>query len=409
MEFRFDLSDLFRHPIVKINNSMLPSGFVGDRRTAFIDEDDKKRWYKEATAKIAEVVNDIGETSAKSQGLSVPVTSGEKLRRSDHVIYLLNEKNDKKGLVTGFLKIGKKSLYLFNEQGKTVYVSAICLLDFWIHESRQRQGWGGKLFQYMLEQENLLPQEVAYDRPSPKLLNFLNKYYGLYTKIQQLNNFVIFDGFFDNKGDLENVDRRMRITASTNEHYYQEYNSLHSPSSQAPVNHEAADEDDDDEQPEGDYQKSVEDLVDGVAEIDFAEQQRQASRQSSRPPSVPQSPMRSHAVPESPRSTTNGHHTPTKTDGTNGYHQQSPRNPKMPVSKMHTGQKNISSNVFAAVSPGQKMEFDQEKNEGFGSVKINRPIRNPNERHETDSVMSHDSRMTEQGHFDLKYYHNRLW
>ncbi|XP_063701266.1 alpha-tubulin N-acetyltransferase isoform X2 [Culicoides brevitarsis] len=478
MEFRFDLSDLFRHPIVKINNSMLPSGFVGDRRTAL-----------EATAKIAEVVNDIGETSAKSQGLSVPVTSGEKLRRSDHVIYLLNEKNDKKGLVTGFLKIGKKSLYLFNEQGKTVYVSAICLLDFWIHESRQRQGWGGKLFQYMLEQENLLPQEVAYDRPSPKLLNFLNKYYGLYTKIQQLNNFVIFDGFFDNKGDLENVDRRMRITASpncnlfgpqfvkededlthhhatnqrrsnsqtrgavsnplspsmvqqqplgryaapkpmssmsqiihnapttvtsespnsTNEHYYQEYNSLHSPSSQAPVNHEAADEDDDDEQPEGDYQKSVEDLVDGVAEIDFAEQQRQASRQSSRPPSVPQSPMRSHAVPESPRSTTNGHHTPTKTDGTNGYHQQSPRNPKMPVSKMHTGQKNISSNVFAAVSPGQKMEFDQEKNEGFGSVKINRPIRNPNERHETDSVMSHDSRMTEQGHFDLKYYHNRLW
>lgn len=80
--------------------------------------------------------------------------------------------------MTGFLKIGKKSLYLFNEQGKTVYVSAICLLDFWIHESRQRQGWGGKLFQYMLEQENLLPQEVAYDRPSPKLLNFLTKYYG---------------------------------------------------------------------------------------------------------------------------------------------------------------------------------------------------------------------------------------
>uniref|UniRef100_A0A336LVK3 CSON003499 protein n=1 Tax=Culicoides sonorensis TaxID=179676 RepID=A0A336LVK3_CULSO len=65
----------------------------------------------------------------------------------------------------------------------------------------------------MLEQENLLPQEVAYDRPSVKLLNFLNKYYGLYTKIQQLNNFVIFDGFFDNKSDLENVDRRMRITA----------------------------------------------------------------------------------------------------------------------------------------------------------------------------------------------------
>lgn len=81
-------------------------------------------------------------------------------------------------MVTGFLKIGKKSLYLFNEQGKTVYVNATCLLDFWIHESRQRQGWGFKLFQYMLEQENLLPHEVAYDRPSGKLMNFLAKHYG---------------------------------------------------------------------------------------------------------------------------------------------------------------------------------------------------------------------------------------
>lgn len=62
-------------------------------------------------------------------------------------------------------------------------MSAICLLDFWIHESRQRQGWGGKLFQYMLEQENLMPQEVAYDRPSPKLLNFLTKYYGKFKMV----------------------------------------------------------------------------------------------------------------------------------------------------------------------------------------------------------------------------------
>uniref|UniRef100_A0A336KAF2 CSON003497 protein n=1 Tax=Culicoides sonorensis TaxID=179676 RepID=A0A336KAF2_CULSO len=85
MEFRFDLSDLFRHPIVKINNSMLPSGFTGDRRTAL-----------EATARIAEIINEIGEASAKTQDLCVPVTTGDKLRRSDHVIYLLNEKNDRR-------------------------------------------------------------------------------------------------------------------------------------------------------------------------------------------------------------------------------------------------------------------------------------------------------------------------
>lgn len=52
--------------------------------------------FREATAKIAEVINEIGEVSAKSQGLSVPVTSGDKLRRSDYTIYLLNEKDNRK-------------------------------------------------------------------------------------------------------------------------------------------------------------------------------------------------------------------------------------------------------------------------------------------------------------------------
>lgn len=159
-----------------------------------------------------------------------------------------------------------------------------------------------------------------------------------------------------------------------------------------------------------DCNKNVDDLADHVSEIELQHEQH------SRPPSVPQSPVRSSHAMQSPR---NGHHTsPTKSppamSQSNGVHNNgySPRNPKMPLSKMHTGLKNISSNVFAAVSPSQKMEFDQEKNEGFGSVKINRPIRNPRDKHETDSVMSHDSqnsRLTEQGHFDLKYYHNRLW
>lgn len=149
----------------------------------------------------------------------------------------------------------------------------------------------------------------------------------------------------------------------------------------------------------------IDDLTDRVEELEF-----QQSQQTSRPPSAPQSPVRSQPSSQSPR---NGHHSPS-TPIQNGHQQfyHSSRNPKMPVSKMHTGQKNISSNVFAAVSPGQKMEFDQVDDPGFGSVKINRPIRNPHDKHETDSVISHDSqnsRFTDQGHFDLKYHHNRLW
>lgn len=34
MDFRFDLQQLFRTPIVRINNSLIPNGFHGDRRSA---------------------------------------------------------------------------------------------------------------------------------------------------------------------------------------------------------------------------------------------------------------------------------------------------------------------------------------------------------------------------------------
>lgn len=89
--------------------------------------------------------------------------------------------------------------------------------------------------------------------------------------------------------------------------------------------------------------------------------------------------------------------------------------------KQHTGLKNVSRNVGLAVSPGAKMEFDQEFNEGFGSVKINRPIgglkshlgsgshEHLNDAESTSSRESESSRLTEQGFVDLKFYHNKLW
>lgn len=82
--------------------------------------------------------------------------------------------------------------------------------------------------------------------------------------------------------------------------------------------------------------------------------------------------------------------------------------------KQHTGLKNISFNVGAAVSPTDKMEFDQEAPEDFGIVKINRPVgRSPANADNTDAMSTVSSMnsegLTEQGYFDLKFYHNRLW
>lgn len=46
------------------------------------------------------------------------------------------------------------------------------------------------------KQEKINPEKLAYDRPSPKLLGFLAKHYGLKGFSPQANNFVVFDKYF---------------------------------------------------------------------------------------------------------------------------------------------------------------------------------------------------------------------
>lgn len=104
------------------------------------------------------------------------------------------------------LKIGHKSLYVFDKFGETRHVNAPCVLDFYIHESRQRAGFGKILFENMLEFESLLPENLAIDRPSEKLLGFLRKHYALTQKIPQSNNFVIYDGFFASQESQKEVN-----------------------------------------------------------------------------------------------------------------------------------------------------------------------------------------------------------
>ena len=44
--------------------------------------------------------------------------------------------------------------------------------------------------------ENVDPSSLGYDRPSPKLLGFLRKHYGLSEYDPQSNNFVVFKSYF---------------------------------------------------------------------------------------------------------------------------------------------------------------------------------------------------------------------
>lgn len=78
----------------------------------------------------------------------------------------------------------------------------LCVLDFFVDSSVQRGGHGKHLFDTMLAVEAVAPAKLAYDRPSPKLLSFLRKYFGLAKYVQQNNNYVVFDDYYSVESSL---------------------------------------------------------------------------------------------------------------------------------------------------------------------------------------------------------------
>ncbi|KXJ81657.1 hypothetical protein RP20_CCG018631 [Aedes albopictus] len=332
----------------------------------------------------------------------------------------------------------------------------------------------------MLKEENIHPEEMAIDRPSEKLLGFLQKHYGLYKKIPQMNNFVVYEGFFANNHHASDIDgRRMHITASPNTNLFgptfttvgdqrrsssQTRQPVVSPPvvQQPPVGRYAAKRPSCSMAQEADPEPEPGSNGDGVAEevltanlrnlsmseptsdyIDYHPnhhhqlQQQQQHQQQVKfaddyadipEPEADPDPysFHPHHLELSPQQ--QSHHQDMMTNRENSAspqsisQQQTPEHPgfKKPIryTKQHTGLKNMSSGVGAAVMPSGKMEFDQEENEGFGSVKINRPIgksgtRNSlsgdNDNESVHSKGSDSSHLTDHGHFDLKFYHNKLW
>ncbi|KAL0118780.1 hypothetical protein PUN28_009447 [Cardiocondyla obscurior] len=190
MEFKFNVNKLLPRKINKVTHNLMPEDFKGDRRE-----------LNECQRLLSRILDDMGEASARAQGLNKPITSALKLRDTDHTVYLLvdHETNNGLGSVVGLLKTGSKNLFLFDETGDHYQLQARCILDFYIHESRQRMGLGNILYQHMLSEENIRPVKLAIDRPSEKFLAFLRKYYGLSKIIPQNNKFVVFEGFFDDE------------------------------------------------------------------------------------------------------------------------------------------------------------------------------------------------------------------
>ncbi|CAI9738643.1 alpha-tubulin N-acetyltransferase 1-like isoform X1 [Octopus vulgaris] len=187
MEFDFNINQIFTNRITKF-----------DKRIKQFNTNRREPTQQKDPACI--VIDKLGIASSKAQGLRIPVTSTSKLKDSDHRIYLLkDEQNQNLGAAIGFLKIGYKSLFVYDNDEIIHELTPMCILDFYIHESRQRQGFGKELFDHMLQDTRLLPCQLAIDKPSFKFSSFLKKHYNLVHSIPQTNNFVIYRGFFSEK------------------------------------------------------------------------------------------------------------------------------------------------------------------------------------------------------------------
>jgi alpha-tubulin N-acetyltransferase 1 len=144
----------------------------------------------------------LGGRSGVAQQLTGPITTVEKLEASTHTLLLCCStgtttiSQQPVGQCLGFIKYGTKDLYFYRKNGQVTQCSPVCLLDFYVDEAVQRGGIGIALFREMMAAAGTSdPRVIAYDRPSPKLLAFLRKHFGLVSPDLQPNRYAIYDGF----------------------------------------------------------------------------------------------------------------------------------------------------------------------------------------------------------------------
>ncbi|XP_077052524.1 alpha-tubulin N-acetyltransferase 1 isoform X3 [Siphateles boraxobius] len=187
MDFPFDLNALFPERISVLDNNLSAGRKAYGRPDPLLQ--------------TTTVIDELGKASSKAQQLPAPITSAAKLQTNRHHLYLLKdgEQNGGRGVVVGFLKVGYKKLFLLNQRGAHLETEPLCVLDFYVTETMQRHGYGLELFDFMLKHKRVEPEQMAYDRPSPKFLSFLEKHFDLKNSVPQVNNFVVFDGFFQSR------------------------------------------------------------------------------------------------------------------------------------------------------------------------------------------------------------------
>uniref|UniRef100_H2ZDE8 Alpha-tubulin N-acetyltransferase n=1 Tax=Ciona savignyi TaxID=51511 RepID=H2ZDE8_CIOSA len=189
MEFDFNINHIFPDEVTLIGEK---SPFRNKTNSRLLERN------------LQIVIDTLGKRSAKAQQLTGSITTFLKSQLNNHRLFILKDDcaNNGLGCVIGFLKVGKKRLFVLDRDGNHNEMNPLCVLDFYVHESQQRKGCGLCLFKHMLSMEATKASHLAIDRPSHKFISFLKKHFNLWATIPQVNNFVIFDGFFKNRSDM---------------------------------------------------------------------------------------------------------------------------------------------------------------------------------------------------------------
>lgn len=104
----------------------------------------------------------------------------------------------------GFIRVGYKK-HSFRDRLQNYYIkSALSVIDFYVHTSIQRKGYGKvkytfikEIFDKMIFNEKAYPSQLTYESINDTMLQFLNKCFNLRNYMLQNDGLLVFDGFFD--------------------------------------------------------------------------------------------------------------------------------------------------------------------------------------------------------------------
>jgi alpha-tubulin N-acetyltransferase 1 len=87
---------------------------------------------------VNQIIDQLGYASSTAQGLNTIITTASKFFSSNHRIFIRAKENK----VIGFIKVGVKKLFIRDQFTNFHEINPLCVLDFYVHESEQRNGHG---------------------------------------------------------------------------------------------------------------------------------------------------------------------------------------------------------------------------------------------------------------------------